>query len=348
MRLSVERTPQANVYLEPLRAIALHNLLIGYSPDLPRVELREDNNLTASELFDSAEQRYSPYADKFKAIGITPRDHVVMYSEAFAGNLRPVKEILEKSEKKMDRKQVKASLATENPVEMQARHARIVHELIKNVPAASEIGIEQKIIIVAGPFAGGKSEILKHKDLSNLVVIDLDIIRRMLSADYDPVDQRDIQRVREESWKLSDLLAMEALKQGKSVLMQTALHRRKRWLNDPCVNYAKERDIKIEIDMILRPVTECMNRNITRTRSTTMKDLYQSMNGMDVLIKFVQKFGNVSSVNLIDFYPMLKETQSFSPLAFEYQYRKLIQYAKRRPEIFNIYTRKSELEIYPD
>jgi predicted kinase len=248
----------------------------------------------------------------------------------------------------MNRKRVKPSLSTEDPTAMAVRHREIIDALTKDIPPAKEVGQQQKVLIIAGPFAGGKSEILEHMDTKNMVVIDLDVIRKMLSKDYDPTNQQDIQREREESWKVSDLLAIESIKQGKSIVMQTALHRRSRWLKDPTITFANENNIPIEICMILRPVTDCINRNIHRDRSVTMADQFESMNGMDVLIKFVQKYKMVKSVSLIDFYPLIKNTHLLSPIAFQYQYMKLLEYANGRPELFKIHTSINDLAILPE
>ena len=53
----------------------------------------------------------------------------------------------------------------------------------------------QKVNIIAGPFAAGKTEVVRTRlDDEDRLEIDLDEIREMLLEDYDAEDQKDIQK----------------------------------------------------------------------------------------------------------------------------------------------------------
>lgn len=299
------------------------------------------NNLTALAINQVAKRK-----QKLQDIGTSPKKYVKIFTNAYAGQMRPVKMAIKESEKKLDLKKKKNNSKGSEIKTPTKRHLEIVSEYLKDIPSAKEVGNQQKILIVAGPIGSGKTELLKQLKPKNMVNIDLDVIRGKLDPDYNQANQHDIQRVREESWFVSDLILMRALEEGKSVIIQTPLHRRSRWMNDERLLYAKKQGIPIEINMILRPWPDCLSRNINRqSRSATLKDSYKSMNGMSVLVELVQKFGNITKVNLVNFYPMFKQTQILNSEAFFDQYLKLISYAAKRPDIFSIYKKSTDLQI---
>lgn len=292
---------------------------------------------------------------KLKTIGTSPEKYVETFTSAYAGQMRPVKIAIEKSEKKLGLKKKINIQKSREPITPTERQLEIVSEYTKDISPAKEVGKNQKILVIAGPIGSGKTEILKQEDTKDMVLIDLDIIRSQLDPTYDQTNQRDIRRLQEESWFISDLILMKALEEGKSVVIQTPLHRRKRWMNDERLLYAKRHGIPIEIKMILRPFTDCLERNLRRSRSATLRDSFKSMNGMSVLIELVQKFGNISNVELHDFYHLKRQSQLLNSVAFYDQYLKLMSYAAKRnlmsytakrPEIFKIFKKEEELKVH--
>lgn len=336
--------------IELARSLALILYVNHGSRHAQQLTTANDSVIHRDVLPQLAIARTSKHKDKLVSIGLTPQSHVEIFSEAFLGNLKSVKRIAKAASRRLNNKNYVASKSNEDVDVRNARHKRIVENLLKETPTAKELGVQQRIVMVTGPMASGKSETYKNSLQSKeFVMVDLDEIRKYLMINYDPSNQNDIQRVREESWQVSDLLVMEALKQGKSVLMQTPFHRRSRWLKDKNIIYARDNHIPVEIYMILRPMHDCISRNIDRDkRSTSMKDLLASMNGMAVLMKFVKKFANVSKVTLIDFWPLLERVQHLSPKLHKAQYQKLRKYAELRSDIFVVEEQDSELEILPE
>ena len=281
-----------------------------------------------------------------KVLEFRLKEHVTIMADSFAGQMRSVKLRIKRSEKKLGLKKKKNNPKDSEIKTPTKRHLEIVSEYLKDIPTAKEGGNQQKILIIAGPIGSGKTELLRQLKPKNMVNIDLDVIRGKLDPNYNQANQHDIQRVQEESWFVSDLILMKALEEGKSVIIQTPLHRRSRWMNDERLLYAKKQSIPIEINMILRPWPDCFNRNIHRqSRSATLKDTYKSMNGMSVLIELVQKFGNITKVNLVNFYPMFKQMQILNSEAFSDQYLKLMAYAAKRSDIFSVYKKSTDLHI---
>lgn len=283
---------------------------------------------------------------KFKTIGTSPKKYVEIFANAYAGQMRPVKMAIKESEKKLGLKKKKNIQTNREPITPTERQLEIISEYTKDIPPAKEVRKNQKILIIAGPIGSGKTELLRQINPKDMVIIDLDVIRGKLDSKYNQTNQHDIRRLQEESWFVSDLILMKALEEGKSVVIQTPLHRRSRWMNDKRLLYAKKHGIPIEIRMILRPFTDCIERNLQRSRSATLRDAYKSMNGMSVLIELVQKFGNISNVELHDFYSLKRESQLLNSVAFYDQYHKLMSYAAKRPKIFRIYKKEEELKVH--
>ena len=119
---------------------------------------------------------------------------------------------------------------------------------------------------------------------------------------------------------ISDKLLMMAQKQGKSVLIQTALHRKDRWLNDVSLNFAQENEIPIDIEYIARPFEECLMRNAGRDRLALLQDLYESMKGITTLKAMIEKFSMITKVTITDFHKLNREHSVYPSLAFEKLY----------------------------
>jgi len=335
--------------LSLLKVAAYINIIQNHIPGLPTITDHDDRAVGETELFKTATLRMTRYAKNLNDIGLNATEHVELYSASFSGDMRTAKKLIKKSEKRIGRSRVKHSWSPDEAELHHAKHKKLVENLLQGIPRAKDVCETQKILILAGPYASGKTEVFtKAFENNNMLSIDLDLIRKLLKDDYNSENQLHIEQVRRESWIVSDLLAKEALRRGISIIMQSALHRKSNWMNDETLRYAKENNIPIEINMILRPVTECMTRNLNRPRSVAMKDLYTSMNGVNVLIKLVQKYGNIAKVRLIDFYPLLRSQQMLSPKAFKYYYEKLIAYAKKKPEIFSIEIPDKDLEVHQD
>jgi len=336
-------------------AFALLSLTRGVPRHVKKVLDTNDLPILVNSLTAIAIAEATRFEQKFRTIGTSPKNYVGIFTNAYAGLMRPVKRAIKESEKKLGLKKKKNIQTSRELITPTERQLEIISEYTKDISPAKEVGKNQKILIIAGPIGSGKTEILKQEDTKDMVLIDLDIIRSKLDPSYDQTNQRDIRRLQEESWFVSDLILMKALKEGKSVVIQTPLHRRKRWMNDERLLYAKRHEIPIEIKMILRPFTDCIERNLRRSRSASLRDSYKSMNGMSVLIELVQKFGNISNVELHDFYPLKRESQLLNSVAFYDQYlklmsyaakRNLMSYAAKRPEIFKIFKKEEELKVH--
>ncbi len=324
-------------------AVALLNLMSCPLPGIDKVRDFDDMVIDEEKLFEAACDRLKPFEHSAEHIGLPIDQQVLIYKRAFQGNQEGINEVIERSEDKMDRDDMPTSIDLTDEVERELKHQAIVDSLLKNVKSSWR----PKVTIIAGPFAAGKTEIFQDrfkKDDKKQVVIDLDEIRGMLMDGYDPTNQQHVQYVRRESWIVSDLLFMTALKQKKSVVVQTALHR-DRWLNDPAILYAVSKRIPIEVNMLLRPITDCMMRNIHRERAVAMRDLVDSMNGMRMIIPFVEKFKKRVKVNLIDFHPLIKIEQVMLPKFFQEEYRRLIEYANAHRKSFTLYEKKRDLGV---
>lgn len=326
-----------------LGAVALLNLMTSPLPGLDKINRFDDMVVDEKVLFEAACERLKPFEHSAEHIGLPIDQQVLIYQRAFQGNHEGIREVIDRSEDKMDRDDMPTSLDITSEEERELKHQGIVDSLLKNVKSSWR----PKLTIIAGPFAAGKTEIFQDrfkKDDKKQVVIDLDEIRGLLMEGYDPTNQQHVQYVRRESWIVSDLLFMTALKQKKSVVIQTALHR-DRWLNDPAIIYAVSKRIPIEINMLLRPITDCMMRNIHRDRSVAMRDLVDSMNGMRMIIPFVEKFKKRVKVNLIDFHPLIKSEQAMLPKFFQEEYKRLIEYANAHRKSFTLYEKKRDLQV---
>lgn len=311
-------------------ATALLNLIRSKLPTTEPIQYLDEQEISLRSLHDASCDRLAPLLPDVKETGLDVEDHVRAYTYSFIGDTRGLANLVRKSEAALQRDKVHSSLDDADMHKMKARHRALVKQLLKEVPSSAN----PTLTIVAGPFSGGKSELIETlmKDKGKLV-IDLDIIRQLLMDGYDPLNQDHVKKVREESWLISDLLLKTALKKRKSVVIQTALHRKKRWINDKSLEYARQHNIPIDVKMILRPISDCILRNWHRDRKVVLKDLLDSMNGMSVVIDLVKKFGNNISVELFDFYPLLKNRQGIIPRLFRDQYERLIKFTGTRKNI---------------
>lgn len=326
-----------------LGAVALLNLMTSPLPGVDQINKFDDMVVDEKVLFEAACERLKPFERSAEHIGLPIDQQVRIYQQAFQGNRDGINKVIESSEVKMDRDDMPTSLGLTTEDERVRKHTGIVESLLKNVKSSWR----PKITVIAGPFAAGKTEIFQDRfkmSDNKQVVIDLDEIRGLLMDGYDPTNQQHVQYVRKESWIVSDLLFMTALKQKKSVVIQTALHR-DRWLNDPAILYAISKRIPIEVNMLLRPITDCMMRNIHRDRAVAMRDLVDSMNGMRMIIPFVEKFKKYVKVNLIDFHPLIKSEQLMLPIFFQDEYKRLIEYADAHRKSFTLYEKKRDLKV---
>lgn len=269
--------------------------------------------------------------DKLQTVAMGVLDYFAAYNafhsknaEVFAGHL------VEKTEAKLNLDSVPTTLETRDPKEVEKKHIAIIDEILGEIPVSKKGN--QRLIIVAGPFAGGKSETVHSKlDTRDVLEIDLDVLRGRLMTGYDQSNQKDIQKVREESWVLSDILLKKALQTGRSVIIQTALHRQDRWLNDANLIYANQNHINMDIYMVLRPVADCLARNVKRNgRTVSFKDLTESVYGMSVLPKVIEKFKNTNKVVLLDYFPLIESTTGLKCEYGRGQYEKLIKYAEKQ------------------
>lgn len=258
---------------------------------------------------------------------------VLDYFSAYAALHNPnanilVKQMIDKTEAKLNLASIQTTMESMNPIDIEQKHSKIIKEILSEVPVAKKG--HQKLVIVGGPFAGGKSETVHSKlDMSGILEIDLDILRGRLMTGYDQSSQQDIQMVREESWLLSDILLNKALATGRSVVIQTALHREKRWLTDINLNFAAKQGINMEIYMVLRPISDCLARNVKRNgRTVTFRDLIESTNGMAVLPKVIETFKNTQKVVLLDYFPLIDSTTGVKCVFARKEYNDLINYAE--------------------
>jgi hypothetical protein len=323
---------------------ALLNLVRGELPTVRPRKFLDDRPAHFDELINEAGDRLEPLTPIGKSSGLNAIEYVHAYISAFTGNRKALNNIIRRSEMRMRRDKVVSSIESrQEKRKMKFGHKRIIKELLEDIPISSN----PTLTIVAGPFAGGKTEIIERllKNEKSLI-IDLDVIRQLLMEGYDPTDQAHVQRVRKESWIVSDMLLKKALKTGRSVIIQSALHRKERWINDEALLYAKRNGIPVKIEMILRPITDCIIRNLHRDRKTALKDLLESMNGMSVIIDLMRKFGKPSKEEdqkpfedrmfttvLLDFHPLVKKEQVFLPKMFRDLYEKLIKFASNHPNM---------------
>lgn len=307
-------------------------LLPLHGPEIRHLEklfrsIKTPNSIThMNRVINEAENRAQK---RLATVGMSTSEYYMAYN-AFhieSGAIF-VDRLVNQTEERLNLESVTPTTSLLTVDEVAKKHARIIEQLLEKVPVA---GNKQKLIIVSGPFAGGKSETIHSKlDLEGVLEIDLDVLRGLLMNGYDPTNQKDIQRVRGESWILSDIILRTALETGRSVVIQTALHRESRWLNDPNLIFASENHIDMEIYTVLRPIADCLARNVRRSgRTVSLKDLVQSINGMAVLPKLIEKFQNTRKVTLMDYYPLV-EARSGTNFFGKKMYNDLMTYAKAK------------------
>ncbi len=240
-----------------------------------------------------------------------------------------VESLIAQTEARLNLSAVQPTVVLESMEKIEKKHSKLLGEILEEVPVAKKG--EQKFIVVSGPFAAGKSETVHSRlDTNGVLEIDLDILRGRLLRGYDQTDQKDIQKIRTESWVFSDVLLKKALETGRSVLIQSALHR-ERWLNDVNFAYASKNKISLNIYMVLRPLSDCLVRNVKRGgRTVTFKDLAESTGGMRLLPRMLQKFGSSSHVVLMDYYPLIEASTGLSCVFGRKDYNELIDFAKSK------------------
>ncbi len=309
--------------------------------DLPIEEALSPN---PPDLIDLASKKLTRYANNAGHIGLDLNEYIDLMVASIVGDQATIANVISKSEQRMHRDNVIESVFETSAKELYEKHMSIVKMLLKGVKKSRH----QKLTILAGPYAAGKTEVFENRfnTYKDQVSIDLDKIRELLMVGYDPTSQEDIQKVRVESWMVSDLLLKTALKHKYSCIIQTSLHRKSRWIDDPSVRYAKKNGIPIEVHMLLRPVTDCLDRNMNRDRSAAIRDLMDSMHGAATLIDFVKKFGKGVRVHLIDYYPLIEREQHILPVAFRDEYLSLLSYALRRKDVFvDYYVEEDDLPV---
>lgn len=327
-----------------LTSAALLALVSTDFPSSDPILYPEEQFLTLDSLLTAACERIAPLLPDIDETGLTVVENVGLYVQAFLGERAALSQLFQKSEEVLGRDIVKKSTSEMSERAMKQKHKGIVKTLLKEIPKNKK----PSLTIVVGPFAGGKSELIESELVNNeSLIIDLDVIRQLLMPEYDPTNQDHVARVREESWILSDLLLRSALESGRNVTVQTSLHRAKRWLNDKSLKYAKKHRIPVNIKMILRPYPDCIARNWHRERKAAPKDLFDSMNGMEVIIDLVKKFGKRMNVELYDFYPLLQRMNGISPKMFRAEYERLMKFAATRKNI-SIVNQGADLAVLTD
>ena len=339
--------------------LPLLSLAITPHPSTPISPGCGDLAISLDELRGCAESRVDSYKDHLESIGITSMEFVQLYLDIANGDTAAMSQTISHTETKMGKKpNTTTNLEQKKTFEPSSRHLEIIQKLLdqgrdnifeysdgeKIYPAKT-----QEIVIIAGPIASGKTEIYEklYRD-TGYVVIDLDIVRQMLT-DTDNPDQKTVDSIRTETWHVSDLLLKMALEQGKSVVMQSPMHRIDRWKIDPNMIFAREKAIPIKIHMVLRPILDCLIRNLSRTRSAAIGDLVASMAGMELIYEFINTFKNITEVNFVDFYPYVKSNTGFLPVMYQTAYEKIHRLIKSKPgscrPTINIYIRRSDLAV---
>lgn len=300
---------------------------------------------TLSRINAAVSEAKTKVDEKLETVAMSVPDYFSAYS-AFhkPGGDVLVNQMVEATERKLNLSSVVSTLATQTEEEVGKKHAGIINKILSRVRSTRPK--DQRLVIVSGPFAAGKSETVHSRfDLGNVLEIDLDILRGMLMEGYDQSSQEDIQRVRGESWVLSDLLLRRALESGRSVLIQSALHR-DRWLTDANLNFAQSKGIGMDIYMVLRPVSDCLVRNVKRSgRTVSFKDLTQSIGGMKMLPKIIEKYDNTQKVVLLDYYPLVQEGTGMICEFGNEDYVNLLDYAKRKQNNWHVQRQSVDIHI---
>lgn len=289
------------------------------------------------------------FGGNLESIGMKAPDYMAANEALWHGQRKKLDKITRKSERKVKRKPISSQQKDRKRLDLSTeKYQKILNFYLGEKPEGRIVipAPSQKIYIFGGATGAGKTELIK-KMLSQVdaVNIDLDVIRELLMPNYDPTNQKHIALVREESWAISDEIFMEALRRGKSVIIQSSLHRRDRWIEDPGLQFAKNNNIPIHVEMILQTSVECTWRNLHRDRSVILGDLLDSMGGMNVIDDLVQEYPNIAHVNIRDFYQLFKSKYGFLPKTHLEQYQSLMKKAKVKSNIYTIIRERKALEV---
>lgn len=288
-----------------------------------------------------AEKRLSVFTEVLSTINLTPSSFVDLYLSMMHGEHTLTNLSKERS--------FKANPNTHLRSEEKELCERVAIEYVKNLNLETKPVGSSKIYVFAGPTAAGKTEALENMQDNidipeDAITIDLDLIRPLLMEGYVASNQDHIASTRALSWYTSDLIATMVLEKNYSLVIQSPLHRLERVLRDPTFIYARDHNIPIVINYVLRPVVDCFLRSLHRERGILIEDLIASMEGIKHLSTILESYPNIEKLNLIDFYPYFRKIQGILPSYFLDEYYNLLSYLQDKDKV-TIYRKKTNYPV---
>lgn len=288
-----------------------------------------------------AEKRLSVFADVLSTVNLTPSSFVDLYLSMMHGESSLTTLSQERS--------FKANPNTDLSAEEKELCQSVAKQYVDKLKLEPKPEGSSKIYLFAGPTAAGKTEALESlQDNINIpddaITLDLDLIRPLLMEGYIASNQDHVASTRALSWYTSDLIATMVLEKNYSLVIQSPLHRLERVLQDQTLTYAREKNIPITINYVLRPVVDCFLRSLHRERGILIEDLITSMDGIKNLTEILESYPNIEKLNLIDFYPFFKQLQGTLPILYLEEYFNLLSNLQSKNKV-TVYRKKTNYPV---
>lgn len=240
-------------------------------------------------------------------VGLTPSLYLDTIAGMVSGDTARLSEIIAFSESVMNRGKSPNihSEAKFQPVydtALMAKHQTIIEGLLGKVQPSEN----PSIIILVGPPGCGKTEVFKQeKDCQPGIAVNIDIdeIRKLLSPGFNPKEQKDVEQLREEAWRLADNLMAQCISTKRTMVLQTSLSRDQFWLQNAVLHDAIDtQGFNIRVKVIMRDIHDSFRRAMLRGmpmdansdvegRMVALGDFMDAVKGYDVVERFVREYG---------------------------------------------------------
>lgn len=244
--------------------------------------------------------------ESLNRVGLTPETYLDAISAMVSNNRLRLSYITWKSERLMGRKKSR-NISTESafqpiyaPKKME-EHQTLINTYLNEVEPSEN----PNIIVLVGPPGCGKTEVFKQDEdcqPGKAVNIDIDEIRKKLKPDFNPKNQQEVEEFREVAWRFADNLMAQCIATKRSMVLQTPLHRKKTWLNNPMLHTAiDKKQYAVRVKVIMRDVHDSFRRAMLRGmpvdatsrvegRMVALGDFIEAVRGYEVVESFCREY----------------------------------------------------------
>lgn len=315
--------------------------------------LEHDETIHIATLTDIARRAYAMTADKLRHVGlVSPSEYAFAWLAFMRGDRAVLEELDSQAEEQMEREMVVSTLQRMGDDDQFRQSSWELWDGIvaEYLGETSDMPDLPTLTVIAGIMGSGKSEYAQefvHKQ-KGVVNIDMDAIRMRLleSRGLDPQDQVNIEMVREELYRVTNMIYAAALDAGKSIVCQTSLTSLD-WLVNEALVDAESAQMQTEFVYIARPPADSYVRTVRRHgRSVPLKEFRKSVRGFDNARELIGR-RLFDAVHIIDYTPAAERRVGDVCQYGREEYEMLLAVARSHSDVL-VESKNTDIPIHTD